>query len=191
MTLLQEINNLTWYNSVEKLKSILKRTNTAVQNLVTTVTALQTNSVIVGIAEIGATNITLGTPFIVGEKYAIHPNGGDYTNIGWVQDSKIFTATGTTPTTQGNPGTTIQLISNIKTVFYNDIDSNLTIAPIDGTSSTYKIEITNNAFLETKTYPTSTLTLSRVDDNTFTLNAASLINSGTINKMYFKIEVYN
>lgn len=183
MTLKDRILAIQYYNGLATLKTVLL-------NFLATVTALETNSVIVGKLKLGAQLITNGTPFIVGEKYWVVPQGGDFSNIGWTEGSKIFTATGTTPTLWES-GSIVKKVYTSSDIFFNDVDSNLTISPVDGTSGTYTIQITNGKFLDNKTYPSSSIIMSKVNTNIFSFDGASYISNTQSQDVFFKIEVYN
>lgn len=160
-----------------KLSEYLKTLEQEVQSL-------QISNMAVGKVTAIADGINQGVPLIIGQKYytsGISP-GDDLTNVGWVADKVAFIATGTTPTiwTDSN----INKIQESITLFYNDIDPNISanFNPITGDG---EILITNGLFDVTKTYPViEQVQTTVVNNNTLRANVG-------MENLYFKIEVYN
>lgn len=147
------------------------------------VQSLQISNMAVGKVTATAEGLNQGVPLIVGQKYytsGIDP-GDDLTNVGWVADEVAFIATGTTPTVWVDSN--INIIQESITLFYNDIDSNIS-ANYNIATGGGEILITNGLFDVTKTYPViEQVQTIVVDNNTLRANL-------TMEDFYFKIEVY-
>lgn len=160
-----------------RLPEYLAETNQEVQSL-------QILSTVVGEMIIGSSELTQGSPFIIGKKYNVETleAGDDFTNIGYVSEGVSFIATGTTPTTWTN-NSYVSLILEELNIFYNDLDPTITIE--NAANTNYNIKITNNSFLVNKTFPNIVggSNISVTDDNTINFSAQN-------QPKYFKIEVY-
>lgn len=178
MTTLQKIKNLTYFDGLKKIKTIL-------EEFFSSITALETNSVIVGYSNRESVLISSGL-LVVGTEYVIAQvePGDDFSNVGYVSDGVPFIATGTTPTAWTN-NTQVQYYIGDIVIIYNDVDSNLEITTEveSGVYTNTKFSITNGKFLQNKTYPNFETALSTLIDN----------NTIVFDKIegYFKIEVYN
>ena len=177
-TLLEKIKGLQYFRGLQDLRDILV-------NFLSTVTALQTNSVIVGYSTRENVDVTSGT-LVIGKEYIVGQQepGDDFSNVGYVTDGVPFIATGTTPTTWTNNSTVSYYTGDIN-IIYNDLDPSLTISTGEVNSQFGKTSfiISNNKFLQAKTYPVFETALATVvDDNTIEFDKVG---------GYFKIEVYN
>ena len=175
MTTLQKIQNLTYYDGLGKLKRILV-------DFFSSITSLETNSVIVGKSTLSLDTQTSGT-LVIGKEYIIHSllSGDDFSNVGFVSVDIPFIATGTTPTTWTNSTEVVFQTGSVNIIF-NDVDSNLKVY-LDLIYEGIMFEITNEAFLVNKTYPVLEASIATIlNNNKITFNNAT---------GYFKIEVYN
>ena len=177
-TLIEKIKDLKYFAGLRDLKTILL-------DFLSTVTALETNSVIVGYSTRENVSITSGT-LVIGKEYIVgqQETGDDFSNVGYVTDGVPFIATGTTPTTWTNNSTVSYYTGDI-TIIYNDLDPSLIISTGEVNSQFGKTSfiISNNKFLQAKTYPVFETALATVvDDNTIEFDKVG---------GYFKIEVYN
>ena len=178
MTTLQKIKNLQYFDGLKNLKIVL-------EEFFSSITALETNSVIVGYSNRQVSTAQSGL-LVVGREYVIaQQEGGDnFSNVGYVADGIPFIATGTTPTSWAND-TQVKYYTWDIVIIYNDVDSNLqvTTEAEAGDYTDTKFLITNGKFLQNKTYPNYETALATiVDSNTITFDKV---------KGYFKIEVYN
>jgi hypothetical protein len=174
-TLLEEIKALQYFAGLRDLKKILVE-------FLSTVTALETNSILIGRTTFTETEYSNGT-LEVGKLYIISnvQPGDNFTNVGFIETGSYFVATGTTPSIWTN-NTVIKKVENIMDIFYNDIDSNIIVEDtIYQDSAKIKITITNNKFIDPKVFVTNTEYI--------------FVNSNVIiispNDEKFKIEVYN
>lgn len=182
-TLIEKIKDLKYFAGLRDLKIILV-------DFLSTVTALETNSVVVGRFKYYQTQISQGTPLIIGNKYRVSLElGDDFTNVGYLENGVYFIATATTPTTWSN-FSSVRLITEVVEVFFNDLDSTFQILFLE--PGVVKMLITNSTFNPTKTYPqiqgVSSFTLSDLNTIDISDNEGSDVN---VDFNYFKIEVYN
>jgi hypothetical protein len=177
-SLLDRIKGLQYFRGLQDLRNILIE-------FLSTVTALETNSVIVGYSTRENIDVTSGT-LVVGKEYIVGQQepGDNFSNVGYVSDGVPFVATGTTPTTWTNNSTVSYYTGDI-VVIYNDLDPSLVITTgaVNGQFGKTSFVITNDKFLQAKTYPVFETALATVvNDNTIEFDKVG---------GYFKIEVYN
>lgn len=180
-TLLEKIKGLQYFRGLQDLRNILVE-------FLSTVTALETNSVIVGKIRLNAEVASIGTPFIPGKVYRVitlEP-GDDFSNIGYVADDVLFIATGATPTSWTASDVVFEDFEIVP--HFNDIDVNLTtdIQKIGAGNTQYFLKITNNKFIENKIYTSGLGDNLPIDNNTI-----EVVSTLTTDFTYFKIEVYN
>jgi len=190
MTTLEKIKKLQYFNGLKNLRIIL-------EEFFSSVTALETNSVIVAEVRVdSSTTLNSGT-LTVGRKYYIDNTdlqaGDDFTNVGFVVEGQVFTATGTTPTDWSGETPVTEIIEEYS-VIYNDIDnSNLNISldynPSD--ESYLNFTILNNGFTTSKSaaFTGVSSNYSFTSTNNLAINISA--NLGQNNKGFVKIEVYN
>lgn len=164
-----------WYRLPERLK-----------NVDTRVTQLEVSKVIVGDTTLNIIEVPFGTSLIPGERYYVSiANGDDFTNVGYVEDEKVFVATGTTPTLWQASGfpTTVSRIVVDTNIYYNNLDPNFEAVPIENLSISFNL--TNSGYVLNKTLPNIIDAKFVViqDSNTITFKPQ-------VEKTYFKIEVY-
>ena len=174
-TLIEKIKDLKYFAGLRDLKVILVE-------FLQTVTALETNSTIVGEVTQINTIQTSGT-LIVGEIYQIDMinNTDDFSNIGFTFVSTPFVATGTTPTNWSN-GSIARRIQRILRIDFNDIDVNTLSKTIidDSNNPTCQLTITNSKFINPFKVFGTNVTPKVIDSNNI------LIPVGR-----FKIEIFN
>jgi len=180
-TLLERIKSLQYYRGLQDLRILLIE-------FLSTITSLETNSVIVGKIRLNAEVASIGTPFIIGKVYRVitlEP-GDDFSNIGYVAEDTLFTATGTTPTAWTASDVVFEDFEIVP--HFNDIDVNLTtdIQKIGVGNTQYFLKITNNKFIDNKLYTSGLGDLLPIDTNT--IEVTSTLSTAFT---YFKIEVYN
>jgi hypothetical protein len=116
---------------------------------------------------------------VIGEEYVIDSleAGDDFTNVGYVSEGVIFTATGTTPTNWSN-GSTVLFLTQSQPVINNEIFNtipNLTVSFGNDGSGNYKILFqTSGLFLANKTFFTQ-INLQRISDNLLAHDSGSFI----------------
>lgn len=181
MTTLEKIKKLQYFNGLKNLKVIL-------EEFFSSVTALETNSVIVGKIRLSSEIATVGTPFIIGKVYRVSTlePGDDFSNIGYVAEDVLFTATGTTPTAWTSSDVVFEDFEAV--THYNDVDVNFTtdIQKTGLNNTEYFLKITNNKFIDNKLYTSGLGDELPIDTNTIKVTS-----SLTTDFTYFKIEVYN
>lgn len=176
------IKDQTWFNTVD--------TNKKIQDyLLKNITALETNSVIVGTIDANAlpvSSTSVEKLFRIGKRYVVSTltAGDNFTNVGFVALNVPFVATATTPILQ----TTSQVfyLKADSVIFFNDVDPNLKIETnFDTLLNTYitQVKITNNKFNVLKVYP--------VFGSYPEIRNSNLLINGDQTFGYFKIEVYN
>lgn len=177
MTALEKINSLQYFDGLKSVKDILK-------NIFSSITSLETNSVIV-LSNTGLVNTfqTSGS-LVIGGLYNIPflELGDNFTNVGYVSNSSLFIATGTTPTNWSN-STSVQKYTSNAIIEFNDIDNNILIKAhtTDNSSFSILLTITNGKFINNKIFTTNSA-YTWINNNNIALQASS-------DKV--KIEVYN
>lgn len=179
MTTLEKINSLQYYDGLKKVKEVLK-------SIFSSITSLETNSVIVGKVSLKTKEVVAGTPLIVGKKYSVSIDGTDnFTNVGFISDNTTFLATGATPTLWTT--SSVRELDSQLSVNFNDVDNNVQLDwTRAGGNPRYLLKITNNKFIESKVFPyLESGSVSFLDNNTLEFS------TGTESFIYFKIEIYN
>ena len=130
MTTLQKIENIQYFDGLKSLKVVL-------EEFFSSITTLETNSVIVGYSSRESVTIESGS-LLIGKEYVIaqQESGDNFSNVGYVSNGVPFIATGTTPTTWTN-GTQVEYYTGDIVVIYNDIDNSLQVTTevVDGSYS--------------------------------------------------------
>lgn len=178
-TILQKINDLQYYDGLRGVKEILR-------NIFSSITSLETNSVIVGAVKTDLTSFPQNSLLVIGKKYLVSLSLGDnFTNIGYIDDNSTFIATGTTPLIWNNNSFVQGLSQDQLVINFNDIDPNVYVDFLP--TQEISIKITNGKFLPLKTFTTFTNGYEYIDNNTI-----KVLNGGAVNaKRPIKIEVYN
>jgi hypothetical protein len=139
--------------------------------------SLQISKTVLGELE-STLEVYQGAPLILGRQYTVYlEEGDDFSNTGFVENNLPFIAIAENPIVWSN-SSIVQLIKPL-TIYYNDIDPNIYVENDNGVKI---LKITNNGFVENKTFPNVASGAIVVDSNT--------INLGQSPGRYFKIEVY-
>ena len=163
-------NGMNWHRLPEYIKRVIQD-----------IQALQISKTVVGAFD-SFTELSQGDPLIAGKTYRVYlAPGDDFSNVGYITNDTDFIATGTTPSIWANYST-VQIHTPF-TIYYNDLDPNIYVESVGGVN--YNIKVTNNGFIEDKTFPNiiSGSSINVLDTNTIYYNAQN-------NPKYFKIEVY-
>lgn len=190
MTTLEKIKKLNYYDGLFKLKNILV-------DFLSSITSLETNSVIVAEVRVDDSNTLQSGTLVVGRKYYIDTTdlavGDDFSNVGFVAEGQVFTAIGTTPTNWTNSTPVREIIEDYNIIF-NDIDTtnlNITLDYNPSNQSYLLFEISNSGFIDSKsaafTGISSNYNFSTTD--TLSINITESINKDL--RGFVKIEVYN
>ena len=178
MTVLERINSLQHYDGLKTVKDVLK-------SIFSSITSLETNSVIIikntalsqSIAQTSG-SLVLGGLYFISDVLA----GDNFTNTGFIDTNKFFIATSTTPTSWSN-GSSVLRFQSIANIPFNDVDINLIFKAhaynnLGGTLLT----ITNNKFIDNKIF-VANASYKYIDTNNIFIHAPTSKDT--------KIEVYN
>ena len=173
-TVLQKINSLEYFDGLRAVKDILR-------NIFSSITSLETNSVLLYKREGNNEALTSGL-LTVGKRYLIYTLqlGDDFSNVGYILDTPSFIATGTTPLVWTN-STSVQYQNLTYSEIFNDTGAVLSIDENATNGTRLKLTSTNNIFSNDKYF--------------FTGEGTNLIYQD-VNTVYLpqgkgKLEIYN